>query len=145
MNLGSVARSVETSSRNEVLSFSHHVAVAALEPEDQRKWLSKAEIGRWSVNKLRGYMHEAAARALFDCPGFQSPSQAESRFFNFLNRARRAERACAWPCVLEPSYLDCVSDSSVAELVEAASKAAEAWSEATTSLKDYQHKPTTRC
>src|ERR1700730_11775472 len=38
MNLGSVARSVKSSFRNEVLSFSHHVQVAALEPEDQKKW-----------------------------------------------------------------------------------------------------------
>jgi hypothetical protein len=136
MNLGSVARSVETSCRNEVLSFSHHVAVAALDAEDQRKWLTKAEIGKWSVNKLRAYIHEAAQRALFDCYGLEDPTEAEKWFFNSLNRARRAELACSWPHGLEPCYLDCVSDSSVAELLEAASKAAEAWRQFTLVLKN---------
>jgi hypothetical protein len=138
MNLGWVARSVETSCRNEVRSFSHHAAVATLEPEDQKKWLTKAEKGQWSVSKLRDYIHEAAERALFDCPGFDAASEAESWLFNFLARARRAERACRWPHGLEPSYLDCVGDSSVAELVEAASNAAEAWREFTASLEEYR-------
>jgi hypothetical protein len=141
MNLGSVARSVKTSLRNEALTYSHHVAVAALESEDQKKWLTKAVKGKWSVNKLRELINEWRWRELENCPGFGGLSQAESWLFNFLNRARRAERAGSWPHnTVEPLHLDCVTDAAVAELVEAASKAAEAWSEVATSLKGYQHK-----
>jgi hypothetical protein len=139
MNLGSVARSVQTSCRNEVLSFSHHVAVAALEPEDQRKWLTRAAKGKLSVSKLRGYMHEAAERAKFESPGFD---EAKSWVFGFLDRAHRA-RLC-FP-VIERSYLDRVSDSDVAELLEVVSKTADCWSEVTASLKEYQHERAAKC
>jgi hypothetical protein len=116
MNLGSVARSVKTSCRNEVLSFSHHVAVAALEPEDQKKWLAKAAKGKWSVNKLGELIHVWRERALEDCPGFQVRSQAESWASNLLDQAKRAERACPWYRTVEPAYLDCVTDDAVAAL-----------------------------
>lgn len=54
MNLGRVARKVPTSLRNEVLSFSHHEAVAKLESDDQKKsWLERAARAKWPVHKLR--------------------------------------------------------------------------------------------
>ena len=58
MNLGRVARRVTSSFRNEVLSFGHHVAVAALEPEDQKKWLARAVDREWPLSKLRQFVHE---------------------------------------------------------------------------------------
>lgn len=42
-NVASVARSVETSRRREVLPFSLHAEVAALEPAEQERWLDWAE------------------------------------------------------------------------------------------------------
>jgi hypothetical protein len=53
MNLGWVAHKVPTSCRNEAVSFSHHVEVTSLEPEDQKKWLARAASRHWSVKELR--------------------------------------------------------------------------------------------
>lgn len=52
-NLASVARRVEVSRRRESLSFSHHEAVAALDPEWQDVWLDDAFTHGWSVHELR--------------------------------------------------------------------------------------------
>ena len=59
MNYGRVAnrRGVETSFRNEVLSFAHHRHVASFAPELQREWLARAVEGEdgkpWSSNQLK--------------------------------------------------------------------------------------------
>ncbi len=53
MNYGYVAGRVETSRRREVLSFSHHVEVAKLEPKEQERWLAVAAQDKLSVNQLR--------------------------------------------------------------------------------------------
>jgi len=60
MNAASVARGVETSRRREVLSWSHHAEVAALEPEEQERFLDKAEREEWSRNDLRAAVHHLA-------------------------------------------------------------------------------------
>lgn len=52
-NYGSVARAIESSRRREVLSFSHHVEVADLKPEQQDYWLDLAEKEGLSRNGLR--------------------------------------------------------------------------------------------
>lgn len=48
-----VANKVEISIRIENLKFGHHVLVAGMEPEDQKKWLGFAEENGLSVAKLR--------------------------------------------------------------------------------------------
>jgi hypothetical protein len=58
MNLGSTARKVPPSLRNEAVSHSHHVAVQGLEPEAQTKWLTKAAKMHWSVKTLREKIKE---------------------------------------------------------------------------------------
>lgn len=64
-NYGSVARSIETSRRREVLSFTHHVEVAGLPVEEQEFWLDRAIEGKngkaWSVNQLRGAIKQGKA------------------------------------------------------------------------------------
>jgi hypothetical protein len=52
MNYGSVAGRVASSRRREVLSFSHHVVIAPLEPDEQDHWLDIAVRDRLSVRKL---------------------------------------------------------------------------------------------
>ena len=52
-NAKSVANRVERSRRKETLSWSHHEAVARLEPEDQVHWLAQAEANGWTVRELR--------------------------------------------------------------------------------------------
>lgn len=59
MNLGYVAGRIETSFRNEVLSWTHHYHVAKLEPEGQKYWLDLAARDGLSVSKLRIEMFKA--------------------------------------------------------------------------------------
>lgn len=53
-----VSRKVEISIRMENLSFSHHQLVAAMEPEEQEKWLKRAAEEGISVAKLRAAIKE---------------------------------------------------------------------------------------
>jgi hypothetical protein len=52
-NAAAVCRAFEISRRREVLSFSHHEAVAALAPADQDRLLDQAEREGWSRQQLR--------------------------------------------------------------------------------------------
>jgi hypothetical protein len=53
MNMAYVASRFEVSRRREKLSWSHHAEIAALEPEEQERWLTRAETDRLSVRCLR--------------------------------------------------------------------------------------------
>jgi hypothetical protein len=53
MNMVYVASRFEISRRRENLSWSHHAALAALEPTQQDHWLDLAEENRLSVRCLR--------------------------------------------------------------------------------------------
>jgi len=48
-----IASRVDASVRNEKLTWDHHVAVASLEPEEQKHWLERAEKERFSVADLK--------------------------------------------------------------------------------------------
>src|SRR5690606_4701335 len=48
-----VANAVKFSLRKENLTWSHHIEIASLEPEEQAAWLNRAEVERWSVRRLR--------------------------------------------------------------------------------------------
>jgi hypothetical protein len=48
-----VSEKVPRSIRREKLSWSHHRAVAALEPPEQKQWLRRAEDERLSHHQLR--------------------------------------------------------------------------------------------
>lgn len=58
-NAVSVAKHVDPSLRNEKLSWSHHVAVAKLEPTDQKMWLEKAEKEGLAYRELRRLVERA--------------------------------------------------------------------------------------
>jgi hypothetical protein len=53
MNMAYVASRFPISRRREILSWSHHESLAALEPEEQELWLGQATDHRWSVADLR--------------------------------------------------------------------------------------------
>jgi N6-adenosine-specific RNA methylase IME4 len=53
-----VSDSIKPSFRNDNLSFTHHVAVAPLKPEQQEKYLSKAVKEKLSVRELREVIRE---------------------------------------------------------------------------------------
>lgn len=66
MNMGRVARRVTSSFRNEALTYSHHVAVAGLDPEYQKKYLDRALKRNWSVNALKRALAAQHERAGMD-------------------------------------------------------------------------------
>jgi hypothetical protein len=53
-NMAWIASEFEISRRRDTLTWSHHSAVAALEPEEQERWLDRASDERLSVADLRG-------------------------------------------------------------------------------------------
>ena len=61
---GWVARSVESSRRRELLTFSHHKEVAPLPPEEQNYWLDEAEKGRWTRSELRSHIKRGTAEEM---------------------------------------------------------------------------------
>ena len=63
--------------RREALSYSAHRETARLDPEEQERWLSAAEVGNWSVAKLKEEM-KAEKERLAQYPNNGSPSGADS-------------------------------------------------------------------
>jgi len=63
MNMVYVASHFSVSRRREDLSWSHHEALASLEPDDQERWLDEAARHRWSVSDLRTMLRMARKEA----------------------------------------------------------------------------------
>ncbi|HWA53240.1 MAG TPA: hypothetical protein VG816_03620 [Solirubrobacterales bacterium] len=59
MNMVYVATRFAVSRRRENLSWSHHETLAALDPEEQDRWLDQATQHRWSVSDLRTMLRVA--------------------------------------------------------------------------------------
>ena len=59
MNMVYVATRFAVSRRRENLSWSHHEALAALDPEEQDRWLDQVTLHRWSVADLRTMLRMA--------------------------------------------------------------------------------------
>ncbi len=57
-----VAQKVECSRRRELLSWAHHQEVAALSPDEQTKWLDRAEENGWGQKELRKQVRDAHKR-----------------------------------------------------------------------------------
>lgn len=68
MNMVYVSSRIEISRRRENLSWSHHEAVAPLEPELQDHWLDRAIADKFSVSDLRVELRSARRRALGEDP-----------------------------------------------------------------------------
>jgi hypothetical protein len=64
MNMVYVASRYSISRRREDLSWSHHEALAALEPDEQDSWLDQAAAHRWSVSDLRAMLRLSRKRSL---------------------------------------------------------------------------------
>lgn len=79
-----VCTNVNLSLRNDKLKFGHHKAVAHLAPHEQVEWLNKAELGKWSISKLR----EEVKRALEGDP--PTPPTARELLLNHI-QASNAE------------------------------------------------------
>jgi hypothetical protein len=65
VSYAAVCRQIEESRRRAALSFSHHRAVATLDPDEQEQWLDRALAEGWTRRQLRAEM-DAADRDLVD-------------------------------------------------------------------------------
>jgi hypothetical protein len=84
MNMAYVASRFDISRRRENLSFSHHAELAALAPDEQERWLDRAELEGLSVRRLRTHLRRNArsARRLPpspEVPGAQVPAENKKR------------------------------------------------------------------
>jgi hypothetical protein len=101
MNYVSVARRVPPSRRRARLSWSHHEAVASLEPRERDRWLDRAEAEGLSVEELRGL------RGTRDLPApvGPEPSDCPAVLDELVASVREQLRACGYghEAVLEVS------------------------------------------
>lgn len=77
MNMVYVASRFSVSRRRENLSWSHHEALAALEPEEQDSWLDQAAEHRWSVSDLRAMLRLSRKRELAERAESEEPEPDE--------------------------------------------------------------------
>ena len=133
MNFGSVARRVPTSLRNEVLSFSHHYAIAGLDRVNQKKWLDRAARGKWSVKQLRRHMDEQKAVDI-DSRSDQRAELWASYLTMQAQRARDVAAPMGYPFE-DDARLDHLAMHSIDELIEVANASAVAWTHLTKVLK----------
>jgi len=63
MNMVYVATHFPASRRRENLSWSHHEALAALDHEEQERWLDQVDRHRWSVSDLRTMLRMARKKS----------------------------------------------------------------------------------
>jgi hypothetical protein len=136
MNLGSVARRVGTSCRNELLTFTHHTVVAPLKPEEQKMWLNRAAKGRWTVRELRRNIYQREVDDLDDSPD----ERARRHHEYFMMHAQRAQNVDPFRVGLglwnEP-WIDHLDEAQIMELIEAGSAATIIWAGMTKGLKQY--------
>ena len=159
MNFGRVARRVPPSRRNAALSYEHHVAVGALEAEDQEKMLARATEFGWTSGKLRDAIKDQKDRLEFpDCApndqidgddaeassGHNSGSRDQFNWMAlFLEDARRAEDMCPAVRKADLELLHNAGAAEIDQIVQAALRTADAWSEVASkieSLHGYQAK-----
>jgi hypothetical protein len=95
MDYGTVARSVKTSNRFEVLSFTHHLQVAALRPARQKRFLTRALENGWSVSELKRQI-AADGRGDRD-PGPRSNEETAHKLGGKILEALRALPELEWP------------------------------------------------
>lgn len=78
MNMVYVATHFPVSRRREILSWSHHEALAALDSAEQERWLDQAECHHWSVSDLRTMLRMARKKARELDSGDQSADDVQA-------------------------------------------------------------------
>lgn len=136
MNLASVSRKVDRSLRNERLSYSHHVAVAALEQKEQEQFLSKAAQEGWSIKQLREEINKDRE------PSFpeKTPEQVANYWLeDFETWANVQPRFSLFNVRAHPhDMLVLLDDGRFERLVEISDGATQRWSSWSQQLKKYQ-------
>jgi len=129
MNIGSVARRVPPSLRNEALSFSHHTAVAPLEHEDQKQLLERAAEEKWSVKKLRDAIKRTTQEE-------NEPDSDPKKWASYVIGCAR--RPCSLRSDPKTSLLEKLDENLLDELAKASANAAETWAELAQAAKGVQ-------
>ncbi len=154
MNYGRVARKVPTSSRNEVLSFTHHMAVAKLEPDDQKHWLARAVKNKWSVKQLEKHIHEQEeTHHDMDMRDLEKDDPVAYRKHgsrrwgtDFIEIAQNSKPRSMFGQNLfrqpDDPLLGDLSDDLIGKMIEAASSVADMWIEIVDALKQHQKERT---
>ncbi|RXH15132.1 hypothetical protein [Bradyrhizobium guangzhouense] len=128
-NLGSIARQVPPSLRNEALSWSHHKVVAPLPPEDQKKWLERAAKMKWSVRHLVKMMDDRASRDRDEDPKLRAEYWAD----NLIERTQRAMPPTGR--VLSAVDLVLLDDRTIEEILVLSRKVSSVWGDAVAELE----------
>ena len=71
-----IANKIDVAQRRDDLSWSHHRAVAAFDPELQADWLERASVNGWSVNELWREIHNFN-NAVLDLPDMNQNGNTE--------------------------------------------------------------------
>jgi hypothetical protein len=93
-----VARSVSVSRRRDTLSWSHHAEVARLEPEQQNKWLQRAEAECLTLKQLRDLLRQERNEK----ERFYPPEELD--FIEGWLRSRREQ----WPEAMRDKFVSLV-------------------------------------
>jgi hypothetical protein len=107
MNWGRVARAVETSRRREVLRWTHHEIVAALEPVEQDYWLDVAVKDKLKTRELENKISEANWDAhVYRVNALDSNFIADENVRNYFRRLADAAQIDPWLDMVPPWDLE---------------------------------------
>jgi hypothetical protein len=93
-NMVYVATRFEISRRREDISWSHHEAIAALDRDEQNRWLDRVTTERLSVSDLRIELRAARRQAHMSSPLRREPSSAKHVTRLASSRRRAAMFTC---------------------------------------------------
>ena len=151
-NLGSVARRVPISSRNENVSFTHHMKVAKLTHNEQMEWLQRAAEQNWSAETLEQKIREEKkANDASDDDKFKTDDPDGYKIAQSRKKALRAQHEfekitkgnptlenCIDDILDDPDYVADLEDQTVAKLIKEATSVVNLFNGAITVLKEDQ-------
>lgn len=114
-----VARRFPLARRRQVLSFSHHLEVVALEQPEQDYWLRKAEELTWSRNRLRAEVRASQATRDAETPQL---GDGDSTATAAAEPPARPSRTSAGPATVDRQLRLAVSTEDLRKLEHAAGK-----------------------
>lgn len=107
-NYASICKKFDASRRREHLTFEHHVAVAAVDPEEQDKLLDLAESDELSARDLRALAHsdEPTRRLTLEVPEqtielWEAAAGSAEQLKSWLRRAANAYASQSASCRLD--------------------------------------------
>ena len=134
MNLGSVARKVPPSSRNELLSFTHHVAVSKLHPSEQQELLRRAEDECLSVAQF----NEAIRQHQKVEDGTKRKSEIASAMTYIEGILRAAKKSRALVSRINVSHLEHLDDNRIDKFENELATTAAYWNGLRDSVKEFR-------